>query len=100
LIANEPDVAEARTIWVNDDPEFNRATIDRYPNRRIWRLGWLDDGSPCLQLFQAGSVRNAAPLSGSVARLESDPERGWSSAPAETCPGGLTREPWTVSTKR
>jgi hypothetical protein len=100
LIANEPNVAAARSIWVNDDPEFNMATIDRYPDRRIWRLSWLDDKSPCLQLFQMGSIRNGAPLSGSLASLPSDPERGWFSAPAETCPGGLTRAPWIVSRKR
>jgi hypothetical protein len=100
LITNEPDIAGARTIWVNDDPEFNLATIERYPGRRIWRLGWLDDESPCLQLFQTGSVRSGTPLSGRLASLPGDPERGWFAAPADQCPDGLTRAPWTVSTKR
>jgi hypothetical protein len=100
VIANEADIADARTIWVNDDPEFNLATIERYPGRRIWRLGWLDDESPCLQLFQTGSVRSGTPLSGRLASLPGDPERGWFAAPADQCPDGLTRAPWTVSTKR
>jgi hypothetical protein len=99
-IANEPDIAAARTIWVNDDPEFNLATIDRYPDRRIWRLGWLDDEAPCLQLFKPGTVRSGAPLSGALASLPGDPDRGWLPAPAGQCPEGLTRAPWTVSSKR
>jgi hypothetical protein len=100
MIGNEPDVGNARTIWVNDDPEFNIATIDRYPDRRIWRLGWLDDESPCLQLFQTISNRSGEPLSGSFASLSGDSERGWFPAPMEQCPQGLSRAPWTVSVKR
>ena len=100
LVANEPSVADARSIWVNYDPEYNAATIERYPNRRIWRLGWLDDGSPCLQLFGSTPTQDETSLSGSLATLLEDPDRSWFAAPSGQCPGGLTRPPWTVSTRR
>jgi hypothetical protein len=100
LIANEPVVADARTIWINDDPEYNAATIERYPGRRVWRLGWLDDGSPCLQLFESAPTQNGASLSGRFSKLPEDPDRGWVAAPSGQCPQGLTRPPWTVSARR
>jgi hypothetical protein len=100
LIANGPDIAAEKTIWINDDPEFNVATMDRYPGRRIWHLSWFNDGSPCLQLFQTVSAGIGTPLSGSFTSLPSDPERGWFPAPTEQCPQGLTRAPSLVSATR
>ena len=98
MVANDADLDAAKTIWVNEDPEFDKATIDRYPGRRVWRVTWLDAGAPCLQLFK--TLPGAAGVPGSVVSLAADPDRGWLPAPAERCPGGLTREPWTVSAKR
>lgn len=100
LISNEPNIEDARTIWINDDPDFNNSTLSRYAGRRVWRLGWLDDGSPCLQLFQAISSQGGDPLSGSFTSLMGDPKRGWFPAPADQCPKGITRVAWTVSLKR
>ena len=100
LIANEPDIDNARTIWVNHDPEFDAATIEHYPDRRIWRLSWLDDRSPCLQLFKAPPRQVSANLFGDMAPLPGDPDRGWFPASEGKCPGGLTRAPWTISSKR
>ncbi len=100
LVANGPSVDDARSIWVNDDPEYNVATIARYRDRRIWRLGWLDDRSPCLQLFQGAPTQIGASLLGSFAKLPDDPERSWSYAQSGQCPEGLTRPPWSESTKR
>jgi len=97
LVANEPSVDDATSIWVNDDPEYNLATVERYRGRRIWRLGWLDDGSPCLQQVEIGSTPGGAALSGRFAKVPEDPERGWVVAPPGQCPGGLTRPPGPVS---
>ncbi len=67
LIANDPKIEDARTIWINDDPEFNVSTINRYAGRRVWHLSWLDDGGPCLQRFQTISGGSGEPLSGGFA---------------------------------
>ncbi|WP_294533956.1 hypothetical protein [uncultured Rhodoblastus sp.] len=93
VVANGPKLEDARTIWINDDPEFNASTIELYSGRRVWRLSWLDKGAPCLQLFQTISSRAGEPLSGSFTSLAGDPGKGWFPAPAEQCPQGLTRAP-------
>ena len=87
LVSNDPDVDHERTIWINDDPEFNRLAIERYPERRIWRLGWVDDGSACLQLFD--------PVSSSVSALpdlSGDQKQSWSRGSSDRCPGGLIHQ--------
>jgi hypothetical protein len=87
LVSNDPDIDNEKTIWANDDPEFNQLAIDRYRDRRAWRLGWLDDGAACLQLFQAGSsLADALPDS---ARLSGEQEQGWVPGSPDRCPGGL-----------
>jgi hypothetical protein len=82
LVSNDPDIDDEKTIWANDDPEFNQLAIDRYRDRRVWRLGWLDDGAACLQLFQAGS-------SLADARPDSEHKQGWVPGSPDRCPGGL-----------
>jgi hypothetical protein len=99
LIANDPDLDSARTIWINADPEYDRATIDPYPGRRVWRLSWLD-GRPCLQELKAVTSAPGAPLAGTFESLAPDLARGWRPAPTDTCPGGLTRELTSASAKR
>lgn len=87
LVSNDPDIDDAKSIWINDDAEFNRAAIDRYPNRRIWRLGWLDDGAACLQPFQTvSSLAGASPDGAALASVQSP---GWSPGTSAQCSGGL-----------
>ena len=82
LVSNDPDIDDEKTIWANDDPEFNQLAIDRYADRRVWRLGWLDDGAACLQLFQTGSsLAEALP--------DSEQKQGWVPGSPDRCPGGL-----------
>ena len=91
LIANDPDIDNEKTIWINDDAEFNRLEIDRYPDRRIWRLGWLDDGAACLQVFQTvTSLADALPDPGPPS---SDQQRDWAPGSPDRCPGGLIHAP-------
>jgi len=90
LVSNDPDIDEAKTIWINDDPEFNPLAIDRYSGRRIWRLGWLDDGAACLQPFASVSSNSEAPSDNVL--LSDDQKRGWSPGSPDRCPGGLVRE--------
>ena len=92
LVSNGPDIDDEQTIWVNDDAEFNRLAIDRYPVRRIWRLGWLDDGAACLQPFEA--VSSLADPSGDSGRLSADQERGWLAGSPGRCPAGLVHAPF------
>jgi hypothetical protein len=100
LVSNGPDIDKEKTIWINDDPEFNRLAIERYPGRRIWRLGFLDDGAPCLRLFKpdlstASNIGEAFP--GDAGRFSGDPNRGWFAGSAAQCPGGLTHAPWPLA---
>jgi hypothetical protein len=91
LVSNDPDVDNEETIWINDDAELNRLAIERYPDRRIWRLGWLDDGAACLQPSETVSgLADAVP---EIARLSGDQERGWSPGSTDRCPGGLVHAP-------
>jgi len=87
LVSNDPDIDNESTIWINDDAEFNRLAIDRYPGRRIWRLGWLDDRAACLQLFQTGSSLTDAP--GDIGRLRGDQKLSWFAGSPDRCPRGL-----------
>ena len=86
VVFNDPNIDDEKTIWINDDSEFNRLAIDRYPGRRIWRLGWLDDGAACLRPFDGVSslagARDFGPLSG-------DQKRGWAPGSPGRCPEGL-----------
>jgi hypothetical protein len=91
LVSNDPDVDNEKTIWINDDAEFNRLAIGRYPNRRIWRLGWLDDGVACLQPFEAVSTLSGALPE--IGRLSGDETRGWFPGSSDRCPGGLIHAP-------
>ncbi len=92
LVFNDPDIDNEKTIWANDDPEFNQLAIDRYRDRRAWRLGWLDDGAACPQLFQAGSsLADALPDS---ARFSADQKQDWISGSPDRCPGGLIHAPF------
>jgi hypothetical protein len=93
VVSNDPDIDNEKTIWINDDAEFNRPAIARYPDRRIWRLGWLDDGAPCLQPFE--SVLNLAGAPGDIRRLSGDEKRGWFPGSPDRCPGGLAHTPVT-----
>jgi hypothetical protein len=88
LVSNDPDIDDEKTIWINDDAEFNPLEMDRYPGRRIWRLGWLDGGAAaCLQLFQTvSSLADALPDTG---RLSGDETEGWVLGSSERCPKGL-----------
>ncbi len=91
LVSNDPDIDNEKTIWINDDAEFNRLEIDRYPDRRIWRLGWLDDGAACLQVFQTvTSFADALPDPGPPS---SDQQRDWAPGSPDRCPGGLIHAP-------
>ena len=92
LVYNDPDIDNEKTIWANDDPEFNKLAIDRYQDRRAWRLGWLDDGAACLQLFQANSsLADALP---DRARLSGAQKQGWVLGSPDRCPGGLIHAPF------
>ena len=91
LVYNDPDIDDEKTIWINDDPEFNRLAIDRYPERRIWRLGWLDDGAACLQPFQ--TLSGPADALSDPGRLSPDPQHDWAPGSPDRCPGGLIRAP-------
>jgi hypothetical protein len=92
LVWNDADVDDEKTIWINDDAEFNRLAIERYPDRLIWRLGWLDDGAACLQLFQTvSSLADAVP---EIGRLSGDEKRGWSPGSPDRCAGGLIHAPF------
>ena len=90
VVFNDRDIDDEKTIWIYDDPELNRLAIERYPGRRIWRLGWLDDGAACLQPLDVVSdlagARDIGPLSG-------DQKRGWVPGSPETCPKGLIHAP-------
>ncbi len=99
-VANDADLDRATTIWANQDAEFDRATIDQYPGRRVWRIRWLDDGRPCLQAFRTLTSAPGSPLSGDFDSLRDDPARGWLAADSEQCRGGLTRQPWNESAAR
>ena len=90
LVFNDADIDDEKTIWINDDPEFNRLAIDRYPHRRIWRLGWLDSGAACLQSF--GVVSNLAD-SRDIEPLSGDEKQGWVPGSPERCPEGLIHAP-------
>ena len=87
VVYNDPNVDDEKTIWINDDSEFNRLAIERYPGRRIWRLGWLDDGAACLQPFDV--VSNLAKTR--VFGLLGDEKQGWVPGSRERCPEGLVR---------
>jgi hypothetical protein len=87
LVANDPDIDNEKTIWMNDDPEFNQLAIDRYRDRRIWRLGWLDDHAACLQLFQ--NVSSPADALPDIGRHSGDQKPGWVPGSPDRCPGGL-----------
>jgi uncharacterized membrane protein (UPF0136 family) len=87
LVSNDPDVDDEKTVWINDDAEFNRQAIERYPGRRIWRLGWLEDGAACLQPFEA--ISSLADPPGEIGSPSGDEKQGWIPGSPERCPGGL-----------
>ncbi len=87
VVFNDPNIDDEKTIWINDDVELNRLAIERYPGRRIWRLGWLDDRAACLQSFQ--SVPNLADAPPAIGRLAGDEKQGWVPGSPDRCPGGL-----------
>ncbi len=88
VVWNDADLDGERTLWINDDPEFNRLTIDRYPGRRIWRLGWLDDAAAvCLQPLQ--SMSDPAAAFPDIGRLSGGENQGWIAGSPERCPGGI-----------
>jgi hypothetical protein len=90
VVYNDADIDGEKTIWINNDSEFNRAAIDRYPGRRIWRLGWLDDGAVCLQRFDIASNQPGAP---DIAPPLSDQKGGWLPGSPGRCPEGLVHAP-------
>jgi hypothetical protein len=92
LVSNDADIDNERTIWINEDAEFNRLEIERYPDRRVWRLGWLDDGAACLQLFQTGSSH--ADILPDIAPLASDQKQGWVPGSPDRCSRGLIHPPF------
>jgi hypothetical protein len=87
LVSNDPDIDNEKTIWINDDAELNRLAIERYPGRRIWRLGWLGDGAACLRPFDA--VSSLPDTLGDSELLPADQKQGWVPGSPDRCPEGL-----------
>lgn len=78
LIANEPVLANARTVLVNNDPQYDWTTIYRFPGRHVWTIGWQHiDGAACLARLDS-SDRPAVPP-------------GWAQGSASYCRGGISR---------
>ncbi len=92
VVSNDPDVDNEKTVWINEDPEFDQLAIDRYPGRRIWRLAWLDDGAACLQTSEAvSSLLGALPEDGRSLGYQ---KWGWSPGSPDRCPGGFVHAPF------
>ncbi len=88
---NHADPGRARDIWVNADDALNRATIRRYPGRRIWRLDWLADGAACLR--PQTTDLSTTPIAASDA-LPAGGLEGWTTGVARACPGGYAHPAW------